>query len=347
MVRNGRVAWLVGVVAVASIAAPPPAPVQKPKLPLLNEGKKDQWGVPTLTADKLVLRKMFFERRFTELVATLEALQSLSESDCQLELVGLDAFEALEPLSARDEPLVEALVASAPKSYAALVVRGLFRMGKAFEARGPQWADETTEAQWRGMREAAAIARRDLDASLSIHPTFAARRGLMKLNMVTSHDDPSQLALALKQCPGSLQMNIKAVSQMNPRYGGSYEAMRDFAAKAPVALNPKLTVLRGMASLEKCTTTADHRVALQHCEKALEAGPYFDFLYAQAEILRELGKLQEALAALDQAIEARPQKPYVHLQRAYVLHDLGREKEALAARKLALDLGAVLPPPPR
>lgn len=44
------------------------------------------------------------ERRFVELVTALQGLQAMSDADCQLKLVGLDAFEAFQSADPKLEP---------------------------------------------------------------------------------------------------------------------------------------------------------------------------------------------------------------------------------------------------
>ncbi len=90
MAIRGRALILLFAFTGAAFAAEP-AP-----LPLIGSDTPDAWGVPTRTANKLVLRRMLFERRFVELVTALEGLQAMSDADCQLELMGLDAFEAFQ-----------------------------------------------------------------------------------------------------------------------------------------------------------------------------------------------------------------------------------------------------------
>lgn len=163
----------------------------------------------------------------------------------------------------------------------------------------------------------------------------------MVLNTMTSTPDEgptSQIELALRQCPASIQMHIKHIFGLVPRWGGSYEQMAEFAGKAPVRLNPKLKVLVGAVESDKCFMANDDNEALEHCERALDVGPYWEFLADRARILNRLERFQEALAALDKAIEQRPQVTWLHLLRARVLGSLKRPEEAQKASALAREL---------
>ena len=342
----GRVVVLLAAFASAAFAEEPSA---KP-LPHIASDKPDAWGVPTRTANKLVLRRMLFERRFVELATALEGLQAMSDADCQLELVGLDAFEAFQSADPNLEPLLNEFVTSSPNSYAPLLARGSYGVARAWAGRGNALASKTTEAQWKAMRDAMEVASKDLETSLEMHPTLTARRSLMQFNSMTSTTEApgeGQLELGLKQCPGSLQMHIKAIMALTPRWGGSYEEMKAYAANAPVSVNPRLKVLEGAVEYDKCSLAKKPTVALEHCRKALLAGPYWEYLNEKAHVLSKLRRFPEALVALEQAIAQRPQKARVHIMRAYVLYELSRDAEGKRAEKLAMDLDPFDPSIPK
>ena len=124
--------------------------------------------------------------------------------------------------------------------------------------------------------------------------------------------------------------------------GGTYEEMKAYAAAAPVSVNPKLKVLEGAVEYDKCSLATNPTVALEHCRKALLAGPSWE-----AHVLARLRRFPEALVALDQAIAQRPQKARVHIIRAYVLYELSRDAEGKKAEKLAMDLDPFDPAIPK
>jgi polyferredoxin/Flp pilus assembly protein TadD len=66
-------------------------------------------------------------------------------------------------------------------------------------------------------------------------------------------------------------------------------------------------------------------------------------LYYRGSILNRLGRYQEALSSLDQALIERPDLVTAHEEKGESLWKLGREKEAIAAWKDAVGLNAVLP----
>src|SRR5690242_17817433 len=81
-------------------------PTPAPQLPFVGADKRDPWGFPIRTADKLVIRKMLWAREFQKLTQTLEAFQAISDADCAQELVGLDAFESFESADPQLKPLL-------------------------------------------------------------------------------------------------------------------------------------------------------------------------------------------------------------------------------------------------
>jgi tetratricopeptide (TPR) repeat protein len=319
-----------------TLGAPAPAAAPAPKLPLIGGDAVDAWGTPIKTADKTAIRALFVTRRFEELTALMEALQALSESDCQLELVGLDAFEVFVRSDDATNALLDAWVKASPKSWAPLVARGAFYGYLAEQRRGSGWAKDTSEEQWKAMRETASLARSDLDASIARHPTFAARRALIDLNKLTGFEEPgkTQLDLALKQCPGSWQMNMKYFTTLAPEWSGDPGAMDAFASAAPVKLNPKLALLKGAKHGYQCIKEPDHKKAVELCDLALKVGPYWEWQFAKAGSLLHLGRFEEGRELMELALAQRPQKARVLFSKIWVLRKLGRVDEAGATAAL-------------
>ncbi|HTW94144.1 MAG TPA: tetratricopeptide repeat protein, partial [Tepidisphaeraceae bacterium] len=70
------------------------------------------------------------------------------------------------------------------------------------------------------------------------------------------------------------------------------------------------------------------------------AGPIYNSL---GNALRELGRFDEAIKALEQAVRFLPNLPQVHSNLGTTLHDCGRSHEALAAHQRAIALDSTLP----
>jgi tetratricopeptide (TPR) repeat protein len=74
---------------------------------------------------------------------------------------------------------------------------------------------------------------------------------------------------------------------------------------------------------------AGARLGLQQMDRAPESGRSGDYYLARAQMLDASGRSAEALAALDQALEAAPQRPDLYQQAAAFLSKNGRAPEAL------------------
>ncbi|MGC4117570.1 MAG: DUF4034 domain-containing protein [Myxococcales bacterium] len=286
------------------------------------------------TANKLALKRMLAERSFAELTRVLAAFQQVSETDCSRELLALDAFEAFQSADPSLTPLLDDWVKEAPDSYIPLVARAHHWSALARERRGSKWASETTRAQWKGMRDADVVVATDLKRSLELHRTAAAYRALIGLETRDPSAARVEVEAGLQLCPASLQLHAKIMGSLTPRWGGSYEAMLAFAGKAPVERNPKLVVLPGFVDLDLASVARSEgrpKAALRHAEKALQAGPYWEFLLDKAKSLLDLRRNEEALEAIEAAIEQRPQKARAHALRAIALCRLGEPDHAQSA----------------
>ncbi len=321
--------------------ARPEETVSADGLPMVGIDATDAWGFPIRTANKLALKRLLVERRFDELTRILQAFQRIAEEDCGRELLALDAFEAFRSADPALTPLLDEWLKAAPDSYVPLVARAHHWSALASARRGYQWASETTAEQWEGMHDADEVVVADLKRSLELHPTAAAYRALIGLKMRDSAAVRLHLDQALALCPTSLQLHAKIMGLMTPRWGGSYEAMRAFAARAPVERNPKLAILPGLAEIDRASVARSagrHREALRHDERALKRGPYWEFLLDKARTLLALGDNDEALDAVDAAIEQRPQKARAHAVRALALCRLGKPTAAQAALDYAREI---------
>lgn len=321
------------VMAVIAGAAPSPA------LALVGPTEADPWGVSAKTADKLVVRRLLFERKYDQLGALLDGYQAAVEQDCKRELLAFDAFEAFSSADPALEPLLDEFVAKRP-GYAARVARGQYLTATALARRGRAWIQDTSASQLRGMNQAADQARVDLAAANKAHPTMVAYRLLVDLDTFQGEPASSKAAhveKGLKLCPSSFQLYVKWVGMSVPRWGGSYEAMLALAARAPVKSNPHLATLTGNPAADRCSLARDSRdyeTALTECNAALEHGPHWEFLYERAQVLIAMGRYEKALEDVEAALLQRPQKPRVVAARANALARLNRWREAHDAMAL-------------
>jgi tetratricopeptide (TPR) repeat protein len=317
-----------------------PAPVPQ-ALPLLGQPGTDPDGYPRQYVDRAGLRALLGERAFKDLTAYFDQFQSAFEGDPRKEYWPSDAADAFESAEPEIVPSLDAWVAATPDSFAPFLARGTHYLGATWAQRGFRYRAETPEEDMRAMRETAARAVADLDRALELRPGLvAAMRQEMRVALSTSDRDRASRMreAAFRACPGCLQVRVVYMNSLTPRWGGSYEALRDFAAHLSPGDNPRFPALGGYVDFdraERVEMTRDPKRfedVLVSIDRALRYGTYSEYLFLRAQALRALDRLDEALATLDQADALRPMDPALLAERA-ALH-CNRNEYIAAGRDL-------------
>lgn len=131
------------------------------------------------------------------------------------------------------EAALDSWVASRPDSHVALTARGEYRIGHAWEVRGTDWAREVPPERLKRFHDELQLARGDLEKAArlsSLDPNPHA--SLITIAMVFG--EPRQLVeeryrRAIELAPGHLFARIAKLHYLNPKWGGSFEEMMDFA----------------------------------------------------------------------------------------------------------------------
>ena len=101
-------------------------------------------------------------------------------------------------------------------------------------------------------------------------------------------------------------------------------------------MNEKLAMYLDLKKLKKL---GRYEEALQAIDKALELNPdYSDAWYNKGVALRKLGRYEEALQAIDKALKLKPDDFDAWYNKCVALRKLGRYKEAQIAFKKASEL---------
>ncbi len=225
-------------------------------------------------------------------------------------------------------------VARAPKSYAARLLRGHYLGVAAGRARGTAWARKTSEAQFAKMRELHARSRTDLQAAIeTARVPLHARVRLMWNALVGGQRQlfREQYELALAHSPGNLRLRRVWMASLEPRWGGSHEAMDRYAAESATALTPaqaaelKAASLSDQASMLNSAQQYDE--AVQKWSAALLISNSASFYSSRAEPLARLGRVQEALDDLQTAFKS---DDFILTHAAHALTIIGRKHPQLA-----------------
>lgn len=322
LAKEGRV----GAAASAGAARPIAmvvAPALLPSaLPLIAREGDDAFGYPRSYVDGPALRSLLHHGRYAELTGYIEQFQREFEADPRKELWPLRAIESFGTSAPELLPKLNAWADATPNSFAPYAARGAYWSEVAYARRGTKWARETSTESFKGMHEAAQPAIEDLEHAVAMAPKLvAALRQLVSIAITTSNHRLRDEALAKseKVCPTCFSVRSRYINGLQPRWGGSYRAMEDFAARVPSTLNPRLKLLRGYVEKDRAHVARDAKdldEALRLANAACALGPHWDFLEERAEVLMAKNDFEHALSDLDAAIELRPELPGLRLKRA-------------------------------
>lgn len=327
-------------------AVPDGGTTKKVDLMLIGSDKRDAFGRPIKRPDKVRLRRMIRERRFAELTRIFEAAQLAGETNCDDEELAFDVVDAVALPKDNLLSLLEEWEREAPASVAPLLALGQFWSWTALDARGGALAKDVKPAAWKAMRDSVWRGRQKFEASLKLHPTEVAYSGLIDFAKLEGSGEERIMELfnaSLAICPGSASMHLAAMGALVPKWGGSYEKMQAIA-EAGLKQFPALKALEADILMTKCADELGKgapQQALEWCDKATAFGSYWGFHELRIIMLKQLGRDQDALAMVDEAIEHRPQSRTHHMTRSRLLRKLGRTREADAALAYWRSLGEV------
>ena len=177
--------------------------------------------------------------------ARLNALQQRFEQDDTAEEALLLGFQPFRSVQSDTEAAVEqALVVWVeryPRSYAARLARGIFYIERGLDSRGTEYASKTSARQFEEMERWFERGRKDLRASLELSAKpLLSHMWLITQAMRSGADDDEQryYRAALEYAPRSIELRVLYMTRLEPRWGGSYEAMEAHAKESEAALGP-------------------------------------------------------------------------------------------------------------
>ncbi len=292
-------------------------------LPLLGLEGFDAEGDPTQYVDQPGLRSLLKHRRFAALDLAFEHFQQAFEGNPRFERWPADAADAFDSA----EPSLGLLLdewADSSNSFAPWLARGTHLAAVASAQRGTKWSADTSGVEFAEMRATLPVALENLERALSLRPRLVAARSQeiwVRLLMGDAFGFQQAVRLADESCPTCFMHRVAVMHALRPRWGGSYEAMRAYAQRAPAAQNPKLRLLTGYVEVDRAMVAdTDGRLAdaLEEAEKACALGEHWAFLVKRGYAKKRAGAVDEALADLDRALVLRPGAVDALVGRAHV-----------------------------
>jgi hypothetical protein len=171
-------------------------------------------------------------------------------------------------------------------SYVSYAARGIYEVHLGYRQRGEKIIRDTPPESLRTMEESFGRARADLTAALGLNPKFApAYTALIMIAQASGTREEAQRLerQATREVPSTYYVRRSYIMSLRPEWGGSYAAMRDYAASLDDAasLNPRIWSLQGEYWAQRgkrAWQQGDERQALEYYSNALRYGDRLEFL---------------------------------------------------------------------
>lgn len=290
------------------------------------------------------LRALLERGEHVELERRLEALQAAYERGESGEYPVFHAFRAFEVAGL--ELKLDGWCEARPDAWTAHAVRALHEVSAGFRARGASNARDTATSQFDAMGGHFARAIPALRAAIEVRPRFLpAYARLIDVATARGDDAGARAAVeaALARDPRSYLVRLSYMAKLEPRWGGSWEEMQQFAleAQAHAAQNPALVMLLGFAAADRAlerVRARDSNGALQHYGEALRYGRRVDWLFWRAVSYVRLDQCGNAITDLDEMLRYEPDHADALAQRAECMSRMGQADESLRHRQRAFEL---------
>ena len=307
--RSGWGAWIVAtvVLVVACAEPPPPAPVR----PEAQRRRASRHAAPpAVEAPPCLercrdLRSRLRDGDFDGLDRYFVERQTELEADCGQESHVHGRYRCFATSDLSLAPWLDQWAETRPGSWAARVARGEFYQHVAFLHRSERFASEVSEKQWARYRSDSERAAADFQAAIALKPDLSiAYAGL--LGVEGHHRDRELYEQALALAPWSYEARRSYLWFLQPKWGGSFEAMEAVVADADAHVdeNPKLESLRDVlvaARAEVPWQREDYAAAEQILSAEIERRPSHYLLYQRGWLRMLMGSNREALEDLERA----------------------------------------------
>lgn len=277
---------------------------------------KDAFGRPLARPDSTVLLALLRARRFGDLDAAFEHMQSAFETDLSKEAwpeQTMGSFGIADPTLG---PLLDAWASSAPKSFGALASRAEWKSAMAWAARGSKTVDKTTPEQFRAFESGVGEAVKDYDAALRLRPkavaVMTAKQHALRSTGAPNEELRKIYDQSLEVCPTCFAPRAAWVLDHAPRWGGSETEMlkaSKFSA-AEAKQNPALALLPAYVNFDACRTVwgRDGKdAALQPCKAAVSRGVVPRISCRYGDLLVMLDRHDDAMPHFEAGLKVDPQ----------------------------------------
>ena len=181
------------------------------------------------------------QARYVELDGKMNGIQRSYESGKITDERLLHEFRAFYNTDPTLADRYDAWVEKMPRSYSALLARGIYLRYLGKEARGSAYIDDTPRRQIEIMSTYLTKAMRDYNASLTLTEkpllTYHSIIAVTMLDAVVGGDDLAKRMLneSIRVDPRNFVVRYKYFASLQTRWGGSLQQMLDFEKQARAA----------------------------------------------------------------------------------------------------------------
>jgi len=289
-------------------------------------------------AEMQQLRDLLVTQQYAALNAKLEAIQTGFEHDPTQEFVTVQASALFSESYLPHRHLYDDWVTQFPDHYAAYLARAEYFEALGWKSRGGGWANETSDEQFAGMRNYFSLAKADYKQALKLNPRLLVPHiNLIYILMAQGpkNEMNEQINTALQRFPASYQLYKKILETSQPRWGGSYALMTEYAHRANqhVAEDPDMSFLYGKPYMEMAwyaKRDKQYQKAIDLYTQALSYGQYADLLEKRGQAYERINDLDSALSDYRRAMEINPASFTVYELIANIVGNRGDSDAALA-----------------
>lgn len=230
--------------------------------------------------DREEIIKKLINYQFGSLDSELDAYEAKAEADPAQEMTALIAFMAFDSSNTLIGSRVDAWVKASPNSYAAAECKAIVRLSYAWSWRAQRRQSEMPPMDlaqmFRNLNRSAAESRR----ALRLHPNFSIAYAQLLRTYRVGGDRKNFAAVraeAIGDVPASFAVREQIMYALSPYWGGSREAMKDFAAASQsyAYRNPSIRFLKAMPIIDGADEELGNgrtRQALQLYDQSIKAG---------------------------------------------------------------------------